>query len=189
MTAELNDAVADLLDEGDLDAALARVRIYTDANDVPSPVCACGVRILLPRRWNNTVLDLVNAVAEHQPTCESVKSDLRKAAADSIERSGFKTKADMHRALGGDPRAYDDPIVKEILAQLPEGPPTKVRVRDRVRIVEDAEPELVGLEFVVRKIGPDGTTAWLTKEYSTRVEYGVWCSISALEILTDPPLT
>jgi hypothetical protein len=115
------------LDEGDLDAALARVRLETGLTSAISAVCACGENLTpgpdgMGVYDEVVLLDLVNLVAEHQPTCAAVKTELRETARVSIRRSGFKTKDDLHRAMGGDALAYQDPLVQEMLRQLPDGP-------------------------------------------------------------------
>lgn len=53
---------------------------------------------------------------------------------------------------------------------------------DRVVIEADEFPELVGMEVTVEKMGPDGTTAWVSREGMEGIA-GVWCSVSNLRPL------
>lgn len=107
--------MSDRLDEGDLDAALERVDLYTgpDGDRIVNALCDCGVYVSSDKMELN-LLELVNKVAEHQPTCEAVKTALTQAAMDSIRRSGFVTEGDFLRTLGGDAKAMQDPLVIEM---------------------------------------------------------------------------
>jgi hypothetical protein len=61
------------LDQGDLDAALARVRISASMlNEGLFIRCSCGVPLRPSKRWNINMLDLVELVAAHQKTCAAV---------------------------------------------------------------------------------------------------------------------
>lgn len=55
------------------------------------------------------------------------------------------------------------------------------RPGDRVRIVADEHPRLVGLEGNVSHLGRDGTTAWV----ETTPQFGVWCSVVDIDVI--PP--
>jgi hypothetical protein len=62
----------------------------------------CRLRILLERT--------------EIPAKPSVTEEARAA----IQRSGFRTKDDLHRVMGGDAKAYQDPLVKAMLRELPD---------------------------------------------------------------------
>lgn len=54
-----------------------------------------------------------------------------------------------------------------------------MEIGDRVRILRDEYPELVGLVGTVENISDDGTCVWVVKHPPA----GVWCAISHLERL------
>lgn len=63
------------VDAGDRDAALARVDIYSKPDDALEyeVMCDCGWTVISERN----LLELVNLVAEHQPTCSYVRNKKR----------------------------------------------------------------------------------------------------------------
>lgn len=54
-----------------------------------------------------------------------------------------------------------------------------MNIGDKVRIVEDEYPELVGVIGTIEKISDDGTVAWVVRHS------GIWCSLSNLEKVND----
>lgn len=54
-----------------------------------------------------------------------------------------------------------------------------MKVGDKVRIVRDEHPHLVGKVGTLVRFAPDGTTAWVE---SPALGIGVWCSVALLAV-------
>lgn len=54
-----------------------------------------------------------------------------------------------------------------------------MEINDRVRIVRDEYPELVGREGLIKQFSYDQVTAWIESDSMV----GVWCCVSDLELV------
>jgi len=58
-----------------------------------------------------------------------------------------------------------------------------MNLNDRVRVIADEYPELVGTEGTVTNFSKDMTTAWVASDADDR--FGMWCSVSNLVVIEE----